>query len=150
MRQTPPARPIQMSSRHQVCRIWSWLMLAKATLLAAHWCAIIHDRPHREMTFMNSAAAFRLLRACCWLVALGTVLPGASAWAASGTLVMLRNPTNSSPRVVSLWGGAGSEQIILKSDGTVWDWGLNSDGQLGNGNNTIQTNPLPTQVLGSG
>lgn len=66
-----------------------------------------------------------------------------------GTLLVLRNPSNSAPRVVSLWGGAGSEQIILKSDGTVWDWGLNSDGELGDGN-TTPTNPLPFQVLGPG
>ena len=63
---------------------------------------------------------------------------------------MLRNPTNSSPRIISLWGGAGSEQIILKSDGTVWDWGYNIYGQLGDGSNTIITNPLPVQVLGPG
>ncbi len=60
----------------------------------------------------------------------------------------LRNPTNSAPRVISLWGGAGSEQIVLKSDGTVWVWGWNSFGQQGDGatNNTS----VPHQVLGPG
>src|ERR1041384_5880640 len=65
-----------------------------------------------------------------------------------GTLVILRNPTNSSPRIASIWGGGGSEQILLKSDGTVWGWGLNSAGQLGNG--TTNNSALPVQVLGPG
>ena len=68
-----------------------------------------------------------------------------------GTLLILQNPSNSAPRVTSVWGGAGSEQIILKSDGTVWDWGFNLHGQLGNG--TIGTNndtDLPGRVLGIG
>jgi alpha-tubulin suppressor-like RCC1 family protein len=69
--------------------------------------------------------------------------------AGDGTLFILSNATNSSPRVISLWGGAGGEQIILKSDGTVWDWGLNLHAQLGNG--TINTNTdFPGQVLGQG
>jgi alpha-tubulin suppressor-like RCC1 family protein len=81
----------------------------------------------------------------CW----GMVLSCAAVLAASdGTLVAFRSVSNSTPRIVSMWGGGGSEQIILKSDGTVWDWGLNSEGQLGNGstNNTA----LPVQVLGPG
>jgi hypothetical protein len=51
--------------------------------------------------------------------------------AGDGTLLVLRNPTNSAPRVTSIWGGAGGTQIVLKSDGTVWDWGYNLHGQLG-------------------
>lgn len=43
---------------------------------------------------------------------------------------------------------AGGEDfsIALKSDGTVWTWGNNSDGQLGNGT-TIGSN-IPAQVAG--
>ena len=48
-----------------------------------------------------------------------------------------------------MWGGGGSEQIIMKSDGAVWTWGLNTDGQLGDGK-TNPTNPFPVQVLGPG
>ena len=48
---------------------------------------------------------------------------------------------------VSIWGGA-REVITLKSDGTVWTWGLNAHGQLGNGTTTDSS--LPVQVLGPG
>ena len=63
-------------------------------------------------------------------------------------MLILQNPTNSSPRIVSMWGGGGSEQIVMKSDGTVWDWGDNQAGELGNG--TINNADLPVQVLGPG
>ena len=66
----------------------------------------------------------------------------------NGTLLILQNPTNSSPRIVSMWGGGGSEQIVMKSDGTVWDWGCNAEGELGNG--TTNNADLPLQVLGPG
>jgi len=68
--------------------------------------------------------------------------------AADGTQLILSNPANSTPRVTSLWGGAGSEQIILKSDGTVWTWGWNSFGQQGDG--TTNNTSVPHQVLGPG
>jgi uncharacterized repeat protein (TIGR02543 family) len=48
---------------------------------------------------------------------------------------------------VSIWGGARAVNT-LKSDGTVWSWGLNAKGQLGNGTTTDAS--LPVQVLGPG
>jgi alpha-tubulin suppressor-like RCC1 family protein len=40
---------------------------------------------------------------------------------------------------------AGNQHFVaLKSDGTVWTWGSNSNGQLGN--NTTTNNPTPIQV----
>jgi alpha-tubulin suppressor-like RCC1 family protein len=90
--------------------------------------------------------ARRIVPRCFPLFVIGLL---ESAYAGgNGTLVVLQNPTNSSPRLASIWGGGGSEQIVMKSDGTVWDWGLNSYGQLGDGSNTILTNPRPIQVLG--
>lgn len=68
--------------------------------------------------------------------------------AGTGTLLMLQNPANTSPRIVSMWGGGGSEQIVMKSDGSVWDWGDNQEGELGNG--TTSNADLPLQVLGPG
>jgi alpha-tubulin suppressor-like RCC1 family protein len=45
----------------------------------------------------------------------------------------------SSPaRVISIWGGA-RHSIILKSDGSVWNWGMNWFGKLGD--NTLSTFP---------
>ncbi len=89
-----------------------------------------------------------------YFLLLAVFIPGSLDFAfagSDGTLLILQNPANSAPRVVSLWGGAGSEQIILKSDGTVWDWGFNLHGQLGNGTIGINNDTdLPGQVLGPG
>ncbi|TDH27775.1 T9SS type A sorting domain-containing protein [Segetibacter sp. 3557_3] len=39
---------------------------------------------------------------------------------------------------------AGSlHSIALKSDGTIWSWGSNQSGELGNGTNTMSAVPLP-------
>jgi alpha-tubulin suppressor-like RCC1 family protein len=32
--------------------------------------------------------------------------------------------------------------IAIKKDGTLWAWGLNQDGQLGNGTNTDSLTPI--------
>ena len=32
--------------------------------------------------------------------------------------------------------------LAIKSDGTLWTWGINNYGQLGNGNNTNQNIPI--------
>ena len=53
--------------------------------------------------------------------------------------------TASSANVISIWGGA-RETIALKADGTVWTWGWNSFGQLGDG--TFTDRSTPVQVVG--
>ena len=53
--------------------------------------------------------------------------------------------------VVSIWGGARGT-IILKSDGTVWTWGINFGGKLGVGLDSVtlvRTN-VPIEVHGPG
>lgn len=64
--------------------------------------------------------------------------------------------TASSTRVISIWGGARGS-IALKSDGTVWTWGLNNScstlgsgpcGKLGDGTGISRS--VPVQVHGPG
>jgi alpha-tubulin suppressor-like RCC1 family protein len=51
--------------------------------------------------------------------------------------------------VVSIAAGA-SFSLALKSDGTVLAWGLNSNGQLGDGTTVQRTTPVQVSNLGSG
>ena len=44
----------------------------------------------------------------------------------------------------ALFGYAGSHCLATKSDGTLWTWGYNYNGQLGNG--TTDTHIVPTQI----
>lgn len=39
--------------------------------------------------------------------------------------------------------GGASHSLALKFDGTVWAWGLNTNGQLGDGTTTLRTAPVP-------
>jgi hypothetical protein len=59
----------------------------------------------------------------------------------SSTPVQVSGLTN----VVAIAAG-GSHSLALKSDGTVWAWGLNSNGQLGN--NSTTSSSTPVQVTG--
>jgi RHS repeat-associated protein len=43
-----------------------------------------------------------------------------------------------------------SHSLAVKSDGTVWTWGLNSSGQLGNGNTTTQKSPVKVTGIANG
>ncbi|HAN10287.1 MAG TPA: hypothetical protein DCP90_06720 [Clostridiales bacterium] len=65
------------------------------------------------------------------------------------------NPNTTPTQVIGLAGttqisAGGSHTIALKSDGTVWTWGRNYNGQLGIeiNNGTTDPNPTPTQVTG--
>lgn len=50
--------------------------------------------------------------------------------------------------VVSIWGGARGT-IVLKSDGTVWMWGANDQGQCGDGTTNDGWRPTPVVGLGA-
>jgi alpha-tubulin suppressor-like RCC1 family protein len=59
---------------------------------------------------------------------------------------------NGTPLTGAIAVAAGSDHsLALKSDGTVWAWGLNNYGQLGNGapltGSTLQTSTVAVQVL---
>jgi alpha-tubulin suppressor-like RCC1 family protein len=61
-------------------------------------------------------------------------------------------PSASASKVVSIWGGA-RHLIVLKSDGTVWDWGYNLNGKLGDntastGSDLSNDRHVPIQVHG--
>src|SRR5207253_1795485 len=45
-------------------------------------------------------------------------------------------------RNVSTVAGGGSHSLAAKGDGTVWAWGLNDAGQLGDGTLTTRTTPV--------
>src|ERR1700722_2258070 len=110
----------------------------------------MRDRQQQTKTFAraNFAAAGRLVLCCLGFSVLSFFERPAAA--ASGTLLVLQNPSNSSPRLASIWGGGGSGQITMKSAGSVWDWGLDSEGELGNGTTNLFTNTVPFKVLGPG
>src|SRR5438552_3278679 len=124
-------------------------MMSSAPLLAA-WVRAFW-RSWAVATWKSTARAIQVALsitsrvAVSLSIALIAMVSFDSAFAAGdGTLVVLRNPTNSAPRVISTWGGA-ENQIVLKSDGTVWQWGFNGSGQLGNG--TTNNTPVPIQVV---
>lgn len=49
--------------------------------------------------------------------------------------------------ITKVVGGMNSFQLALKSDGTVWSWGYNSEGQLGDGTNTYRSKPVMVHNL---
>ncbi|HHT9106839.1 MAG TPA: RCC1 domain-containing protein [Candidatus Wujingus californicus] len=48
--------------------------------------------------------------------------------------------------VIAIEGGGG-HSLALKSDGTVWTWGSNSQGQLGDGTDDMRTTPVQVNGL---
>ena len=79
----------------------------------------------------------------------GLALPSSSVVSTTTSGVTAAGAT---PTVVALWGGA-RHCVILKSDGTVWDWGFNWFGKLGDGttdgpNDVLNDRHTPIQVHG--
>lgn len=46
-----------------------------------------------------------------------------------------------------IWGGIGNHNLALRNDGTIWAWGCNNQGELGNGTVTTRST-TPVQVSG--
>src|SRR5437879_7575213 len=99
---------------------------------------------------------FRRLILALSLGLAGAIVPPA---AAHGPPAPQPRPITAAPtHVTAIWGGARSS-IVLKSDGSVWDWGMNDYGKLGdnaistftdtfNYINGTQDHHLPIQVHG--
>ena len=51
--------------------------------------------------------------------------------------------------VIAIKSGKWDHTIALKSDGTVWTWGYNSDGQLGDGTQTDRNAPIQVCSIGA-
>lgn len=56
-------------------------------------------------------------------------------------------PVQGLDRVISVSAG-DIHSMALRADGTVWTWGCNVNGQLGNGATSTGPNPVPKQVAG--
>jgi len=54
-------------------------------------------------------------------------------------------PALAAPAVTHMIAAGGNHTLVLKADGTVWAWGANSGGQLGDGTTTRRS--APVQVL---
>ena len=48
---------------------------------------------------------------------------------------------------ITAGGGGNGFSLALKSDGTVWAWGANNNGQLGDGTTTTRTTPVQVSGL---
>ena len=82
------------------------------------------------------------------VLAFASVLLLAGAPVSSARALTTCSGWSLSANVVSLWGGA-RHGLVLMSDGTVWDWGANFNGLLGNGT-MMDERHTPLQVHGPG
>ena len=62
-------------------------------------------------------------------------------------LLIVSSSLGSSFSVTPRIAGGGEHSIALKSDGTVWTWGKNGRGQLGNGKSKDSTVPVQVKNL---
>ena len=61
-------------------------------------------------------------------------------------LLILATFISATPANANQTAAGYSHTVVLKSDGTVWAWGANSYGQLGNGTNILSN--VPVEVTG--
>ncbi len=79
---------------------------------------------------------------------------GSNEWGQLGTNISVNASNSSVPiQVVGLNGvvaiaAGGAHCLAVKSDGTVWAWGTNAQGELGKGDFDFQKHPTPQQVPG--
>ena len=80
-------------------------------------------------------------------------------WNSNGQLGILsaRNTNNRTTPVTTFLGGSTWKQVAcgeeytaaIKTDGTLWTWGLNSEGQLGNNSTNTRCTPVTTFLGGT-
>src|SRR5574337_772464 len=70
-------------------------------------------------------------------------------WFSISFLVVLLLSTITSASTIVQISGGGFHSLVLKSDGTVWAWGLNIHGQLGDGTNADRKTPVQVKDLGN-
>ena len=68
---------------------------------------------------------------------------------AVGLLALMPITASAADTVTPMIAGKSNHTLVLKSDGTVWAWGRNYYGQLGNGTSITSAFPNPVQVMAS-
>ena len=58
-------------------------------------------------------------------------------------------PRDAAASAVRVLAAEDAHSLALKDDGTVWAWGLNYHGQLGDGTTTDKLSPIKIQALSS-
>jgi alpha-tubulin suppressor-like RCC1 family protein len=121
------------------------ILAAVAALVIAGTLSI---SPAKATTTQTSVIA-GMQNSVCVIVTNGTI----ECWGDNGDGQLGGGSNSSEPvpvnYIAGTWqyllnGGAGNHMCAIKSDGTLWCWGLNGDGQLGNNTNTSA--PTPVQV----
>lgn len=77
---------------------------------------------------------------------LSNVLGNGDMPVAYGTMVRAMNPNGSLFNGVVQFSSGVQHTLALKGDGTLWAWGDNSEGSIGNGTFAFSSEPYPVQV----
>src|SRR2546422_8652574 len=100
--------------------------------LRTDWHCHVRTRSPRGGRMGDSVDQGSAGRLYCLVLAFALALPAASLQAA-----VAATPT---PQVSA----GDSHTVALKSDGTLWAWGFNTNGQLGDGTTTSRPSPVQT------
>jgi RHS repeat-associated protein len=71
----------------------------------------------------------------------GLTYPATGTWSYGYDQANRLTSATTSPKILTV-SGATSHNVALRSDGTVWTWGLNANGQLGDGTTTSSSTPI--------